>query len=95
MNPLTVQELCEDTRRRKVSALHTLRNCARPGTVWGRDGCRFAAVITGEMEPGKMRVTRFDDDGFLGHTDVADVYEYLIQLFGLDVKRMPAPDWMK
>lgn len=90
-----MQELCEDTRRRKAKALHMLRNCARPGTVWGREHCRFAAVITGEMEPGKTRVTRFDADGFTGHTDVADAPEYLIQLFGLDVKRMPAPDWMK
>lgn len=95
MNSLTVQELCDGVAQRKVRALRMLRTCARPGTVWGRDDYRFGAVITGEMEPGKTRLTRFDADGFTGHTDVEDAPEYLIQVFGLDVKRMPAPTWMK
>jgi hypothetical protein len=68
---------------------------ATPGTIWGRPDVRFAALVVGEIELGKTRISRLDADGFTGHTDVEDVPGYLVDLFGHNVKRMPAPEWMK
>lgn len=95
MNAMSVSELCKLVARKKGVQLAMLKACALPGTIWGREDMRFAALIVGEVEPGKTRVSCFDADGFTGHTDVDDVPEHLIAVFGVGVKRMPAPDWLR
>lgn len=93
-NALNLKELCSLVKDGRANAIEMLRDKAKPGTIWGRPDMRFAALVVGEITPGTTRISRFDADGFTGHTDVEDCPGYLVDLFGYNVKRMPAPEWM-
>lgn len=88
----SLRDICLGVSAKRTEARARLAKEAQPGTTWGADGYKFGVLVVGEVAP--VRCVRFDNEGFTGHADVADVATHLIECFGLGVKRVNPPEWM-
>jgi len=91
----SLRDICNGVSAKRTEARARLAKEAQPGTTWGADGKDFGVLVLGEVVRGSVRCHRFDDEAFLGHMDVINAADYLLDCFGVGAKRVAAPEWMR
>lgn len=91
----SLRDICNGVSTKRAEARARLAKEAQPGTTWGAEGYKFGVLVLGEVVRGSVRCHRFDGEAFLGHMDVLNAADYLLDCFGVGAKLVAAPEWMR